>query len=110
MILDQFSISLEVELINGIEYQTSTLVFNTLQKEKSEYYELIDNANYSAPDCGVMRVYQPIGESVLIYLIDGVSCGNMRLEFQHADYKTEFDERIKKLLRTAEHAFNLKAD
>jgi len=58
MILDQFTISLEIELIDGIEYQTSTFVFNTLHKEKSKYYELIVNANYSAPDCGVMRAYQ----------------------------------------------------
>jgi len=34
MILDQFAISLEVELIDGIEYQTSTFVFNTLHKKK----------------------------------------------------------------------------
>jgi len=95
------------EIIEGVKFITETKAFNTVQSGKGGYYGIIAQGSYSPPDCGIVKKYASINSELTVSFIDAVSCGQLRLEASHKEYKKQFKERIKKFKSLVAESFGV---
>jgi hypothetical protein len=94
------------EMIGLYEFSVSLYVFDAVSSEKGEYYNLIENTPYSAPNCGVLTEYKSESGALKITVVDAVSCGQLGLETTGGEYSNDFKRRVGDLLSLSGHAFS----